>query len=175
MPDKKYSLEQFAYRKQAPADVITNIVINSVVAVVGLWGLGTVDVVPQPPPYGSFKQSLFGTLFPMVIILTMITTIMGIRVTVKKRIAGQVAPPLEPSVRWFKFALQTALLRAFAAFGFISMFGLIIHYAWPTATISVPLATVVVAAVAAVLAYIQSAAAVLRTREIGSASRGTHG
>jgi len=166
MPDAKYSLEQFAYRKQAPVDAIKNIAINVLIMSVGLWGLGSVDVVPQPPPIGHFRHSLFGSLFPMAIMMTMMTTIMGVRTAVKNRIAGTVIPPLAPTVRWFKFAVETAVLRAFAAFGLISMFGLIIHYKWPLATISVRLAAVVVAVVAAVLGYIESVAAVLRTRDI---------
>ena len=47
------------------------------------------------------------------------------------------------------------------------MFGLIVHYEWPQATISVKLAAVVVAVLAAMLAYIESVAAVLKTRDIG--------
>jgi len=167
MPDKKYSLEEFAYRKQAPVDTVVNIVINVVIVVVSLWGLGTVDVVPQPPPRGTFGHSLFGSLFPMAVIMTMITTVMGVKTTVKKRIAGEVTPPLNANVRWFKPAFAAAVLRTFAAFGLISMFGLIVHYEWPLATISVRWAALVVAAVAAVLAYIESVAAVLKTRDMG--------
>jgi hypothetical protein len=170
VPNKTYSLEQFAYRKQAPVDAITNIVINVVILLVGLWGLDFVDVVPQPPPTGSFTHSLFGSLFPMAIMTTMITTIMGVRVTVKKRIAGEVTPSLNPDVRWFKATLGTAILRAFAAFGLVSMFGLIVHYESPQATISVRLAAVVVAGLAAMLAYVESVAAVLKTRDLGYAS-----
>lgn len=166
MAEKRYSLEQFAYRKQAPVDAIINTVINVIIVLVSLWGLGSVHVVPQPPPVGSFSLSLFGSLFPMAIIMTLMVTIMGVKIAVKKRIAGEVTPPLDPGVRWFKPALATGVLHALAAFGFISMFGLIIHYLWPLATISVPLATVVVAVVAAILAYIESVAAVLRTRNI---------
>ena len=106
MPNKTCSLEQFAYRKQAPGDAIKNTVINVVMVLVSLWGLGSVDVVPQPPPTGSFRHSLFGSLFPMAIMMTMITTINGVRVTVKKRIAGEVTPSLNPGVRWFKSTPQ---------------------------------------------------------------------
>jgi hypothetical protein len=166
MPKKQYQLEQFAYQKQAPVDAIINTVINVIIVLVSLWGLGSVPVVPPPPPVGSFSHSLFGSLFPMAIIMTLMVTIMGVRITVKKRIAGEVTPPLNPDVRWFKPALATGILHALAAFGFISMFGLIIHYNWPLATISIPLATAVVAAVAATLAYAESVAAVLRTRHI---------
>jgi hypothetical protein len=166
-PDKPYSLEQFAYRKQGPVDAVKNIVINVAIVLVSSWGLGSVDVVPQPPPAGSFRHSLFGSLFPMAVMMTMMTTLMGVRITVKKRIAGEVIPRLDPGVRWFKSALAAAILRSFAAFGLISMFGLITHYQWPQATISVPVAVVVVAVVAAVLAYIESVAAALKTRDIG--------
>ena len=126
-----------------------------------------VYVVPQPPPVGSFGQSLFGSLFHMAIIMTMITTIVGVRTTVKKRIAGEVLPPLDPGVRWLKPAVGAAIFRTFAAFGLVSMFGLIIHGVWPLATMSVRLAPVVVAVVAAVAAYIESVAAVLKTRDLG--------
>jgi hypothetical protein len=166
MPNKPYPLEQFAYRKQAPLDAIINTVINVIIVLVSLWGLGTVHVVPPPPPAGSFSHSLFGSLFPMAVIMTLMTTIMGVRITVKRRIAGEVTPPLDPAVRWFRPALATGVLHALAAFGLISVFGLIIHYKWPLAMISVPLAAVVVAAVAAVLAYIGSVAAVLATRSM---------
>jgi hypothetical protein len=167
MPNEKYSLEEFAYKKQAPVDVVVNVVINVVIVIVSLRGLGTVDIVPQPPPQGTFGHSLFGSLFPMAIIMTMITTVLGVKVTVQKRIAGAVTPPLKPGVRWFKTALSTAIFRSFAAFGLISMFGLIVHAKWPLSTISVQMAAVVVAVVAAILAYIESVAAVLKTRDIG--------
>jgi hypothetical protein len=166
MAEERYSLEQFAYRIQAPMDAIINTVINVIIVLVSLWGMGSVHVVPPPPPVGSFSHSLFGSLFPMAIIMTLMVTIMGVRITVKRRIAGEVTPPLDPDVRWFKPALATGILHALAAFGLISMFGLIIHYKWPLATISVPLAAVIVAAVAATLAYVESVAAVLRTRHI---------
>ena len=167
MPKKQYSLEQFAYRRQAPMDAIMNTAFNVVLVVASLWGLDSVNVVPPPPREGSFSHSLFGTLLPMAIVMTMVITIVGVRVTVKKRIAGDVHPPLEPGVRWFRHAFTAAIFRAFAAFGLVSMFGLIIHYAWPLATMSVPLAAVVVGVVAAVLAYVESVGAVLKTRAIG--------
>jgi hypothetical protein len=167
VPGTPISLEQFAYRKQAPVDVVTNIVINVVIALLSTRGLESVYVVPQPPPAGSFGQSLFGSLFPMAIIMTMITTIVGVRTTVKKRIAGEVLPPLDPGVQWVKPALGTAIFRTLAAFGLVSMFGLIIHAVAPLAMISVRVAPVVVAVVAAVAAYIESVAAVLKTRDLG--------
>ncbi len=166
MPSRQYSLEQFAYRKQAPTDVVTNIIINVVIVLVSTWGLSAIHVVPQPPPTGSFTHSLFGSLFPMAIIMTMMTTVLGVRVTVKKRMTGAVTPPLAPGVRWFGTALATAILHSFAAFGLISMCGLIIHYAWPLATISIPAAAMIVAVVAAVLGYVESVAAVLKTRDM---------
>jgi hypothetical protein len=166
MPENQYSLEGFAYRKQAPVDAVINAVLNTIITLLGLWGMGSVHVVPPPPPVGSFTHSLFGSLFPMAIIMTLVVTIVGVRTTVKKRIAGEVSPRLDPKVRWFKPALATGILHALAAFGFFSIFALIIHYKWPLATISVPLAAAVVAAVAAILAYIESVAAVLRTRQL---------
>jgi hypothetical protein len=167
VPGQPYSLEQFAYRKQAPVDVVVNIVINVVIVLASTWGLSAVHVVPQPPPAGAFTQSLFGSLFPMAIIMTMITTVAGVGGTVKKRIAGTVTPPLPAGVRWFKPALAAAIFRSFAAFGLISMFGLIIHGVWPLAIISVPQAALIVAGVAAALAYVESVAAVLKTRDLG--------
>lgn len=166
MPTKPYSLEQFAYRRQAPLDAIKSTLLSLTIVLVSLWGLGSVDVVPQPPPIGRFRHSLFGSLFPMAIMMTMMTTIMGVRVAVRKRVAGEVTPPLTPGIQWFRFAFPVAIVRMFAAFGLVSMFGLIIHYEWPRARISVQLAAVVVAAVAAVLAYIESVAAVLKTRDM---------
>ena len=161
------SLEQFAYRKQAPVDAVVNIVINVVIVLLSTWGLASVYVVPPPPPTGSFTQSLFGSLFPMAIIATMMTTLMGVRGTVNKRIAGDVTPPLPPGVGWFKTALAAAIFRSLAVFGLFSMFGLITHYAAPQAMVSVPVAAIVVAVVAAVLGYAESVAAVLKTRDLG--------
>jgi hypothetical protein len=166
MPNEPVSLEQFAYRKQAPVDVVINVIINVAIAMKSLWGLGSIAVVPQPPPTGSFSQSLFGSLFPMAIIMTMFTTMLGVRTTVQKRIKGEVRPGLDPNVRWFKPALATAVLRSFAAFGLISLFGLITHYTAPLATVSVQMAWVIVGVLAAVLAYIESVAAVLKTRDL---------
>jgi hypothetical protein len=166
VPDKQHSLEQFAYRVQAPVDAVKSAAISVAIVLVSSWGLSLVDVVPPPPPIGHFKQSLFGSLFPMAIMMTLMTTLMGVRGTVKKRIAGTVVPPLDPGVRWFKPALAAAILRAFAAFGLISMFGLITHYKWPQAAVSVPAAVLVVAVVAAALGYVESVAAVLKTRDL---------
>ena len=170
MSEKQHSLETFAYRKQAPVDAVINSVLNTVITLVGLWGMDSVHVVPPPPPVGSFTLSLFGSLFPMAIIMTLVVTIMGVRTTVKKRIGGEVTPQLDPKVRWFKTALATGIFRALAAFGFFSIFALIIHYKWPLATISVPLAVAIVAMVAATLAYVGSVAAVLRTRQLTQSS-----
>ena len=159
---KTYALEQFAYRKQAPVDAIRSIVISVVMVLVSLRRLESVYVMPPPTGFG---QSLFGSLFPMTIMSTMMTTIMGVRATVKKRIAGEVTPPLDPGVRWLKSAFATAVVQAFAALGVISTFGLLTHYNWPLATISVQRAAVVVAVVAAVLGYVESVAAALKTRD----------
>ena len=167
MPGQTYSLEQFAYRKQAPVDVVINIVINVVIVLLSTWGLSAVYVVPQPPPVGSFTHSLFGSLFPMAIIMTMITTVAGVGGTVKKRIAGTVSPPLPPGVQWFKPALGAAIFRSFAAFGLVSMFGLIVHGVWPLAMVSLRQPALILAGVAAVLPYIESVAAVLKTRDLG--------
>jgi hypothetical protein len=166
MPENQYSLETFAYRKQAPVDALINAALNTVIALLGLWGMESVHVVPPPPPVGSFTHSLFGSLFPMAIIMTLVVTIVGVRTAVKKRIGGEVTPRLHPKVRWFKSALATGILHALAAFGFFSIFALFIHYEWPLATISVPLAAVIVAVVAATLAYIESVAAVLKTQQL---------
>jgi len=46
------------------------------------------------------------------------------------------------------------------------MFGLITHYKWPQAAVSVPAAVLVVAVVAAALGYVESVAAVLKTRDL---------
>jgi len=166
VPENQYSLERFAYRKQAPVDALKSAAISIAIVLVSSRGLSVVDVVPPPPPIGHFSHSLFGSLFPMSIMMTLMTTLMGVRGTVKKRIAGTVVPPLDPAVRWFKPALAAAILRAFAAFGLISMFGLITHYKWPQAAVSVPVAAVVVAVVAAALGYAESVAAVLKTRDL---------
>ena len=166
MANSKYSLEQFAYRKQAPTGAIMSTLVSVVVAVVSLRNASSVYIAL--PPAGISGQSLFGSLLPMAIMLTLMTTIMGVLVTVKKRIAGEVVPALDPNVRWFKFALATAVPRAFTAFGVVSMFGLIVHSGWPLATVSVQLALFVVGVVAAGLGYIQSAAASLKTRDFHS-------
>lgn len=162
VPTKTYSLEQFAYRQQALVGAIVSTVVSVVIVLVSLRRLDSVHIMP--PPTGS-GHSLFGSLFPMAVMSTLMTTIMGVRGTVAKRIAGAVTPPLAPGVRWFKPAFATAVVHAFAALGVISTFGLITHYNWPLATISVSRAAGVVAIVAAVLGYVQAVAAALKTRD----------
>lgn len=162
MPTKPYSLERFAYQKQAPVDTVVNIVINVVIVLVTLRKLDSVYVMPPPTGEG---QSLFGSLFPVAVMTTMITTIMGVRNTVSKRIAGEVVPPLKAGVQWFRPAFGAGLLRAFAALGVISTFGLITHSNWPQVTISVQSAVITVGVIAGVLAYIESVAAAFKTRE----------
>ena len=169
MPKVSWSLEAFAYKKLAPVDALINAVLNTAITLGGLRGLDTVPVVPPPPPIGSFSHSLFGSLFPMAIIMTFVVTVVGVRMTVKKRIAGEVEPGLPIGVPWLKETLGTAVLRALAAFGLFSICGLIIHYNWPLARVSVVEAAVIVAVVAAVLAYIESVAAVLKTRQLPGA------
>jgi hypothetical protein len=162
VPTRRYSLERFAYQKQAPVDTIVNIVINVVIMLVVVRGLDSVYVMPPPTGEGT---SLFGSLFPVAVMTTMITTIMGVRNTVSKRVAGEVDPPLAPGVRWFRPAFAAGLLRSFAALGVISTFGLITHSNWPQATISVQSAVITVGVIAAVLAYIESVAAAFKTRD----------
>jgi len=165
VPTKQYSLERFAYQKQAPVDAIVNIVINVVIVLLTLRNLNSVYVMPPPAGDGP---SLFGSLFPVAVMTTMITTIMGVRGTVSKRIAGEVVPPLAPGVKWFRPAFSAGLLRAFAALGVISTFGLITHNNWPQATISVQSAVITVGVVSAVLAYIESVAAAFTTRRFST-------
>ena len=161
MTTKQISLERYAYQKQAPIDTIVNIVINVVIVLVILRQLDSVYIMPPPAGDGP---SLFGSLFPAAVMTTMITTILGVRNTVSKRIAGEVVPPLAPGVRWFRPAFGAGLLRAFAALGVISTFGLITHNNWPQATISVQGAVITVGVISGVLAYIESVAAAFTTR-----------
>jgi hypothetical protein len=163
VPTKTEALEQFAYRKLAPVSAIKSTVISVVMVLLALRRLDSVYVMPPPTGYG---QSLFGSLFPMTVMLTMMTTVMGIREIVKKRIAGEVTPPLAPGVRWLKPAVARAVLQAFAALGVVSTLGLMTHYSWPLATISVRQALLVVAIAAAVLGYVQAVAAALKTRDL---------
>ena len=160
-PPKTLSLRQFAYRKQAPLGAIACTVINLVIVLVNLRRLDAVYVMPPPAGFGP---SLFGSLFPMAIMSSMMTTVMGVRVTVAKRVAGEVTPPLAPGVAWLKPALATAVERGFAVFGLISAIGLFIHYTAPQVTISVPAAVAVVVLLAAIVGYVETIAAALKTR-----------
>ena len=115
------------------------------------------------PPGSEFSESLLGTLVAPAVIIAFAISILTTQITVGKRFRGDVLPPLAAGTPWLKHALTWGLFRSvinvLVVYG---VGGIIIQFA-PHAQVSRMAATLTVGIIAGLLAYIESATAVLRT------------
>ena len=155
------SIREFAFKKQAPTDAVVNAALNGAVTYVLLAGYADVPILSQPG--GDFSHSLMGTLVAPAIMIAFVISLLTTRATIIKRIKGEVTPALDAGVSWskhaWKWGLSRAVLNLFVVYGL----GAMILQVSPDLRISRITAAVIVAVMAAVLAYIESASAVLRT------------
>jgi hypothetical protein len=155
------TIREFAFKKQAPVDGLVNAVLNGVITYFLLSGLADIPVISHP---GSvFSKSLLGTLVMPAIVIAFVISLLTSRTAVKKRIKGEITPPLDAGVPWVKHALKWGIARAvlnvFIVYG---LGGMLIQIS-PDMRVSRLAAAIIVFVMAFVLAYIESVAAVLRT------------
>lgn len=155
------NIKVFAYRKQAPIDAAVNGILNGVITYFVLSGFTAVPVFSAPG--GDFFHSLLGTLVMPAIVIAFAISMLTSKITVTKRIKGEVTPPLNEGVSWakkaFKRGIARAVLNIFIVYG---LGGMILNIS-PDIQIPRLTAAIIVALIAATLAYIESASAVLRT------------
>jgi hypothetical protein len=158
------NIKDFAYKKQAPTDAAVNGVLNGFMTWFLLSGFTSVPVLSTPG--GDFSHSLLGTLVMPAVVLAFIISMVTSKMTINKRIKGEVTPSLTKGVKWagraFKHGIGRAILNVFIVYG---LGGIILQFA-PDILISRLAASIIVFLMAGILAYIESASAVLRTRSI---------
>jgi hypothetical protein len=158
-------LRDFALKKQAPSDGIVNTVLNFIAT---YFMIGSVALVPVvAPPGSSFSKSVLGSLVVPAVLIAFVISLVTTKSTISKRIKGEVVPKLQPGRSWigwaFGWGLTRAVINLLVVYGIA---GVIIQF-HPGAEVSRITASVIVAVIAGVLAYIESAYAILRTRELG--------
>lgn len=158
------NIKDFAYKKQAPVDAAVNGVMNGVTTWFLLSGYTTVPILSAPG--GDFSHSLLGTLVMPAIIIAFIISMMTSKTTIKKRINGDITPTLNKDVKWagraFKQGIFRAVLNVFIVYG---LGGLLLQFL-PNIQIPRLGAAIIVFFMAGIIAYIESASAVLRTPEL---------
>ena len=155
------TIKDFAYKVQGPIDASINAVLNGVLTYFMLSGFSEIPVFSAPG--GDFAHSLLGTLVPPAVMIAFIVSMMTTNATIKKRIKGDVLPPLEASVKWksktFKRGALRAIVNVLVVYG---IGGIIVQFS-PDITISRIGAALIVAVIAALIAYIDSVSAIFRT------------
>ncbi len=155
------NIKDFAYKKQAPTDAAVNGVLNGIVTYFLLSGYAAVPVLS--PPGGDFSHSLLGTLVPPAIVIAFVISLLTSKATVKKRIKGEVTPPLSAGVSWARRAWQQGLARAILNVFVVYGLGAMIMQISPDIQVPRLAAAIIVFFMAGVIAYIESVSAVLRT------------
>jgi hypothetical protein len=154
-------LADFAFKKQGPLDAGVNALLNIVITWFMLGGVASVPVIS--PPGSEFSKSLLGTLVPPAVIIAFAISILTTKITVGKRVKGEVLPPLKAGTPWLKRALWWGLFRSvinvLVVYG---VGGIIIQFA-PGAEVSRATAAATVGLIAGLLAYVEAVTAVLRT------------
>lgn len=157
-------LRDFALRKQAPLDGLVNLTLNLVITYLIISGAGSIPVVA--PPGSEFSRSVLGSLVVPAVVIAFAISLLTTRITINKRIKGEVSPPLEPGKRWLNWALGWGLFRALN--NLLVVYGVagIIEQFYPGAQVSPFVAALIVGAVAGIIAYVQSAFTISRTRDL---------
>lgn len=156
-------LRDFAFKKQAPSDGVVNIALNFIVTYFMIGGVALVPIVA--PAGSSFSKSVLGSLVVPAVLIAFVISLLTTNITLRKRASGEVVPKLQHGGSWLGWAFGWGLMRAVINLLVVyGIAGVIIQF-YPGAEVSRITASVIVAVIAGVLAYIESANAVLRTRE----------
>lgn len=158
------NIEDFAYKKQGPTDAGVNAILNGVVTYFLLSGYITVAVISAPG--GDFTHSLMGTLVAPAVIIAFVISLLTTKVTIKKRVKGEVTPALSDGATWVKGAWGKGLFRALINILVVYGIGGIIVQISPDLEVSRVTAAISVGAIAGIIAYIESVNAVLATNKL---------
>lgn len=158
---KTLTLKEFAFKKQAPTDALTNAVLNGVMTYFLLSGVTDIPVIS--PPGSQFSHSVLGTLVMPAIVIAFAISLMTSRTAVKKRIKGEITPPLDAGVPWVKGALKLGIARAVLNVFIVYGLGGMLMQISPDMRMSRLAAAMIVFIVAGLLAYTESTFAVLKT------------
>lgn len=164
--DTAMSLKDFALKKQGPVDGIVNAVLNVIIPYLLLGGVASVPVVA--PPGSQFSQSVLGSLVVPAIVIAFAISLIATKITINKRVKGEVLPALEPEKPWIKWALGWGLFRSVNNLLVVYGFAGIIEQFYPGAEMSRLSAALTIGAIAGVVAYAQSALTVARTRDLNA-------
>ncbi len=161
MPASQLSLRAFA-AKRAASGAVTAGLVNALVVYLSLGDLQQVPIFALVAEH--WKQSLIGALVPRAVLISLLVTLMTVWATVKSRVAGEVHPPIDPGVTWFKPTLKIGLIRSVFAFFAVVVIALVLRALLPTyTTVPSTWVMVLVALFAAGIAYLMSYTAVLKT------------
>jgi hypothetical protein len=161
MTETKVSLKQFAFKRAATGAIVAGLV-NALVVYLALSGIPEVPIFALVAEH--WKQSLIGALIPRAMLISLLVTFVTVWATVRSRTAGDVDPPLDPSVSWVGRTLKLGLTRSVYGFVLVLAIALLLRVLLPTYT-AVPSTWVVVlvALFAAGIAYLMSYTVVLKT------------
>ena len=159
-------LRDFALKKQGPTDGIVNAVLNVIIPYLLIGSVASVPIVA--PPGSHFSKSVLGSLVGPAILIAFAISLLTTKITIGKRIKGELPPPLQPGVSWIKRVLGWGLFRAVT--NLLVVFGVagIITQFYAGAEVSRITAALIVGGIAGVIAYVQSSFAVMRTRDLSS-------
>ncbi len=90
------TIREFAFKKQAPVDGLVNAVLHGVITYFRRSGVADIPVISHPG--SAFSKSLLGTLVMPAIIIAFAISLLTSKTAVKKRIKGEITPPLDAGV-----------------------------------------------------------------------------
>jgi hypothetical protein len=160
MAETKLSLEEFARKKAITGAVVAGL-LNAVLVHLSLKGTAAVPIFALVAV--EWKKSLMGALIPRALLISLLVTIVTVWATVKSRRSGEVHPPLDKNVPWFRRTLILALKRAAYGFLLVMAIALVLRVLLPKYT-TVPSGevTLLVALFAGAMAFIMSYTAVMK-------------
>lgn len=159
------TIQDFAYKKQGLTDGLVNGVLNGAVTYFMLKGVDHVAIISSPG--GDITKSLMGSMLLPAVIIAFVISLLTTKVTIKKRLKGDVLPKLESTYSWVKGAWLMGSIRAIINVLVVYGIGGIFVQINPDFTLSTIGAAIAVFLMAGVIAYIESVSAIRRTLKEG--------
>lgn len=164
MANKLLTLKQFAAKRAVIGAIVAG-VLNIMVVYFSLSGIPDVPLFAMEADV--WKHSLIGALIPRAVVISLLITFTTVWATVKSRSAGNVHPPIERNVKWVGRTIKICIMRAISAFVLVAAIALLLRLLFPSwAALSNTLTTLLVGVFAAVIAFLMSYTAVLRSVKV---------
>ncbi len=119
-------------------------------------------------PGGDITKLLMGSMLLPAIIIAFVISLLTTKITISKRLKGDVLPKLESTYSWVKGAWLMGLIRAIANSLVVYGIGGIFVQINPDFTLSNLGAAMAVFLMAGVIAYFESVSAIRRTLKVGN-------